>query len=256
VGWKAITRSVIGTSHKENNTPCQDYGAYKIFDNIIVGAVADGAGSAQYSHIGAKKAVDTIINSFQNIINSRFQDKNLNLELSQEIAKKVFIKITDNIIKELEKEADKHKYEIKDLACTLIAFIATPQWLAAMQIGDGFILIDTPSQKFRMLFKPDKGEFFNETTFITSTHALEEMQIEVVFDKIEFICVSTDGIEKVAIHLATWQPHPPFFSPLRQYLEETNNPEQEDSYIQNFLESEKLNARTDDDKTLMLCLQI
>jgi hypothetical protein len=35
---------------------------------------------------------------------------------------------------------------------------------------------------------------------------------------------------------------------------ETSHPEQEDEYIKNFLDSERLNSKTDDDKTLLLCL--
>jgi hypothetical protein len=32
MNWKAITRSAIGTSHKKQQLPCQDYGDYKIIN--------------------------------------------------------------------------------------------------------------------------------------------------------------------------------------------------------------------------------
>ncbi len=41
MGWKAIARYAVGTSHKEQKIPCQDCGHYRIFDDVIVGAVAD-----------------------------------------------------------------------------------------------------------------------------------------------------------------------------------------------------------------------
>ncbi|MFM6042955.1 MAG: protein phosphatase 2C domain-containing protein, partial [Dolichospermum sp.] len=53
--------------------------------------------------------------------------------------------------------------------------------------------------------------------------------------------------------LSDWQPHPPFFKPLEEYLRETEKPENDDNYINDFLNSERLNSRTDDDKTLVLC---
>lgn len=53
MGWKAIARSATGTSHLKQQMPCQDYGSYKILNNVMVGAVADGAGSAKYADVGA-----------------------------------------------------------------------------------------------------------------------------------------------------------------------------------------------------------
>jgi hypothetical protein len=49
-------------------------------------------------------------------------------------------------------------------------------------------------------------------------------------------------------------PHPPFFKPLEEYLRETDKPEDDDQYVIDFLNSERLNSRTDDDKTLLLCV--
>ncbi|WP_339461668.1 protein phosphatase 2C domain-containing protein, partial [Nodularia spumigena] len=134
-------------------------------------------------------------------------------------------------------------------------FIATPHWLGAMQIGDGFIVVrPQDSEDYQLLFQPDKGEFANETTFITSKDALAEMQVKVISEPQKFICASTDGLEKLAIRISDWKPFPPFFKPFEEYLEETANPEDEAEYLVNFLKSERLNARTDDDKTLLLCL--
>jgi hypothetical protein len=48
-------------------------------------------------------------------------------------------------------------------------------------------------------------------------------------------------------------PSPGFFTPLEEYIKEIVHPEQEDKYLIEFLNSERLNKRTDDDKTLLLC---
>ena len=52
--WKYTGQAVIGTSHEKNNTPCQD--AYRIepIDDRLIVVVADGAGSAKHSDIGAQ----------------------------------------------------------------------------------------------------------------------------------------------------------------------------------------------------------
>ena len=123
-----------------------------------------------------------------------------------------------------------------------------------MQIGDGFIVARLREGEDQLLFTPDKGEFINETTFVTSANAINEMRVRVLPGQQKFICASTDGLERVAIRMSDWTPFPPFFQPLEEYMVETSHPEQEDEYIKNFLDSERLNAKTDDDKTLLLCL--
>ncbi|AVH72499.1 PP2C family serine/threonine-protein phosphatase [Nostoc sp. 'Lobaria pulmonaria (5183) cyanobiont'] len=250
--WKAVAGYEIGTSHQKQGIVCQDYGKYCIFDDVIVGAVADGAGSAKHSDVGSRLAVETVLKYFSDI--NEFPHKQaFSQPLDKEEAQKVFAKIVNQVITELHKQADDEDYSINDLACTLLVFLATPDWVAAMQIGDGFIVVRSQDSEYQLLFQPDKGEFANETTFITSTNALKEMQVEVIPEKQEFICASTDGLEKVAIRLSDWQPFSPFFKPLEEYLHESVNPK-EDKYLTEFLNSERLNSRTDDDKTLLLCL--
>ncbi|MEH1819552.1 MAG: PP2C family serine/threonine-protein phosphatase [Nostoc sp.] len=250
--WKAVRRSEIGTSHQKQGIGCQDYGNYRSFDDVIVGAVADGAGSAKHSDVGSRLVVETVLKCFSEI--NEFPQKQDSQPLSQEEAQKVFAEIVNKVITELQKQAAKEDYSINDLACTLLVFVANPDWVAAMQIGDGFIVRRSEDSEYQLLFQPDKGEFANETTFITSTNALKEMQVKVINEKQEFLCASTDGLEKVAIRLSDWKPFLPFFKPLEEYLHEPVNEEEEDKYLKEFLNSERLNSRTGDDKTLLLCL--
>ncbi|MEH1978052.1 MAG: PP2C family serine/threonine-protein phosphatase [Nostoc sp.] len=258
MNWKAVARSEIGTSHQKQGIGCQDYGNYRIFDDVIVGAVADGAGSAKHSDFGANLAVETVLKYLGGI--SKFLQKRkrcwqkISQEFSQTEAENLFTKTVNEVIAELDKQAAKKDYYVNDLACTLLVFVATPDWVAVMQIGDGFIVMRSEESEYQLLFQPDKGEFANETTFITSTNALKEMQVKVINEKQEFICASTDGLEKVAIRLSDWEPFSPFFKPLEEYLQEPVNGEEEDKYLTEFLNSERLNSRTDDDKTLLLCL--
>ncbi|MBD2437019.1 protein phosphatase 2C domain-containing protein [Nostoc sp. FACHB-110] len=259
MGWKAIARSETGTSHISQGIPCQDYGRCRIFkDDVIVGAVADGAGSAKYADVGSKLAVETTVKYLSRI--SEYLQKRKHCweifyqALSEAEAKKLFTKTAKKVINDLCNQAEKEDDPVSDLACTLLVFVATPHWLAAMQIGDGFIVLRCKnSEEYQLLFQPDKGEFANETTFITSENALQEMQVKVSSGEQEFICASTDGLEKVAIRFQDWKPFSPFFKPFEEYLELTQNPEEDAEYLTNFLNSERLNARTDDDKTLLLC---
>ena len=254
--WKAIVRSCVGTRHQKQQQPCQDYGSYFLLNNsdLIVGAVADGAGSAKHSDVGARLAVYQVMSIFREIALLPQKGERLSEPLNELEARTLFSRIVQEVVATLDEQAINENYSIDELACTLLVFMATPQWLAAMQIGDGFIVVGLQGEKRKLLFQPDKGEFVNQTTFVTSANALDDMQVHVLSGKQQFICASTDGLEKVAIQMSDWSPFLPFFQPLEDYLLETPNPEQDDEYINAFLDSERLNARTDDDKTLLLCL--
>jgi hypothetical protein len=287
--WKAIARSAIGTSHQKQQMPCQDYGGYKILNDVIIGAVADGAGSAKYADIGAKLAAKSILEAFtkedisnitetlhsesgetknepnwvwKSLTSFAMADRNGTSSvaihepqsLSEQEVSQLFTNTVQKVRAALEEQATRDGYSVDDLACTLLVFIATPDWIAAMQIGDGFIVLRCQEEDAQLLFPPDKGEYINETTFVTSTNALEAMRVCFKTGNPEFICASTDGLERLAIRMSDWTPFIPFFQPLEEYLRETSNPEQEDEYLMSFLESDRLNARTDDDKTLLLCL--
>lgn len=251
--WKAIARSETGTSHKKQQLPCQDYGQFIICHNVILGAVADGAGSAKYSDVGAKLTVETALNELLQLGEYTLHLHCAPQPLPDEQARTIFANTLKEVVKALQEQAASSDYSVNDLACTLLVFLATPNWVAAMQIGDGFIVVRLREGENQLLFTPDKGEFINETTFVTSANALNEMRVRVLPGQQKFICASTDGLERVAIRMSDWTPFPPFFQPLEEYMVETSHPEQEDEYIRNFLDSERLNAKTDDDKTLLLC---
>ncbi len=286
--WKAIARSAIGTSHQKQQMSCQDYGDYKIINNALIGAVADGAGSAKYSDIGAKLAVNTVLETITaqelatvaelwdsdsieetenqnnlvgkppNISNKTEENSNSSVAVVQSVAepkaRKFFTNIIHRVVTALKERAAQENYSLEDLACTLLIVIATSDGIAAMQIGDGFITVRYPEKEPELLFPPDKGEYINETTFVTSANALKDMRVVVQPGHPEFICASTDGLERLAIRMSDWTPFAPFFQPLEEYLRETDNLEESDEYLIDFLNSERLNARTDDDKTLLLCL--
>lgn len=89
-----------------------------------------------------------------------------------------------------------------------------------MQIGDGFIVTRNrkPKSEYKLLFHPSKGEYANETTFVTAANALEKMQVKTLFEKQQFICAASDGLERIAINLKDLQPHPPFFKMFERAL--------------------------------------
>lgn len=271
--WRAVVHSAIGTRHSRHQLPCQDYGRYIQSGSVMLGAVSDGAGSARYADIGACLAVETALLQMKLQIESRWMSQvdapsksgapsqatapfpGPNTPFTASQAQSLFARVVTEVVRVLQHKAEIEHWALRDLSCTLLTFIATPTWVAAMQIGDGFMVISAATETaapYQLLFSPSKGEYINETCFVTSAAALEQMQVGIYPHPPQFICAATDGLERVALRLSDWSPFSPFFKPFEDCLRLA--PDQAADYLQTFLSSERLNARTDDDKTLLLCL--
>ncbi|MBP0014335.1 MAG: protein phosphatase 2C domain-containing protein [Roseofilum sp. SBFL] len=257
--WQAVACSEIGTKHIQKGIPCQDYGSYQILSGgqVVIGAVSDGLGSASRSELGSKKAVEIALIQLSKVAS----ELTLNQQPpEQERARKMFTDLVIIVQQELEKVAHQQNCLVDDLACTLLAFIATPTWLAAMQVGDGSIVVRpySPSntdEEYELLFRPDKSGYVNELTPVTESRAIEEMQTDVRSNLCEFICVATDGVENIALlKRENWKPFPGFFSPLEQCMFSEKSLTQKQEEIRATLNTDKLNQKTDDDKTLLLCI--
>ncbi|MDB9519028.1 PP2C family serine/threonine-protein phosphatase [Roseofilum reptotaenium CS-1145] len=260
--WKAIAASATGTSHTRNQLPCQDYGNFVVLEeeDIIIGAVSDGAGSAKYSDIGSQLAVQSALESLQKWLGIHIsKGHNVQEPIADQMAERVFTTAFNQVVRKLEEKVKDNKkdnpdYSLKNLSCTLLLFIATRDWIAGMQIGDGFIVARSENSDYQLLFKPTKGEYANQTTFVTSKYAMEDMQVKVLSDgNYYFICASTDGLERLSINTRTWHPSASFFEPFEKGLEQETCEKEEES-VKEWLNSTEVNDRTDDDKTMLVCV--
>jgi len=247
--WRAVAKSVIGTSHRSMGEPCQDASDYRIEcdGKVILGAVSDGMSSAALSHEGARWVVEHSLNYL-------VDQKVWVGEPSRTKLRNIFRDLLQQIHGELTQVTRNHQCSPDDLNCTLVVFVATWDWMAAMQIGDGLIVVrQSEKQRYRIIFQPDKGEYANETTPVTSARAEREMSVRFSRVPVDFICAATDGIENVALvrNKKSWTPYQRFFDPLQEAMVSDGANLERD--VEDFLDGDALNSRTDDDKTLLLC---
>ncbi|NJM00476.1 MAG: protein phosphatase 2C domain-containing protein [Synechococcaceae cyanobacterium SM2_3_2] len=162
----------------------------------------------------------------------------------------IFLKLLKEVRIALRKVCEKEGFELQDLACTLLVVVATPRWLTAAQVGDGFIVARGEDGIYKLIFPPVRGEFANETVFVTTPKIGDALQVAVE-EPASFICASSDGLEAVALKRESWSPFPGFFQPLEECIK-TLDSIQAESYLKEFLDSDRLRSRTDDDLTLAL----
>ncbi|HUS15575.1 MAG TPA: protein phosphatase 2C domain-containing protein, partial [Chloroflexia bacterium] len=142
---------------------------------------------------------------------------------------------------------------LRALATTLLLVVVTPARVAALQIGDGAVVIEDGLGQTSALTAPDYGEYLNETVFLTSPDYLERAQVAIAAPPaLRGVALFTDGIQMLALNLADGTPHGPFFAPLFSFAAGGSAT---DADLAAFLQSDRVNARTDDDKTLLLAVR-
>lgn len=239
--WKVLGASVEGSGHRRDNTGCQDAHAWALLEpDMLIAAVADGAGSVPLAAIGSRTAAD-------------FAVQYLAWLLSEGAAVNGAGLLTETIEatrRRLQRAADEVGHDLQDLATTLCLVVATREGACAVQVGDGAVVVGRPDGSFVSLASSEQSEYLNETTFLTSKRWSEALVTESVEGPVESIGLLTDGLGLLALdHADGSRPHAPFFTPLVGFVTGGSaEPEQ----LEKFLGSERVGSRTDDDVTLVL----
>ncbi|MBW4632551.1 MAG: protein phosphatase 2C domain-containing protein [Iphinoe sp. HA4291-MV1] len=245
--WQVVAASVCGTSHLKNKQLCQDAHHWQILpDNILVVAVADGAGSASMGKVGAMVAVETAI---ENISIKEISRRTL---VDDSAVRSLLIEAMIFAKKAVEEEAVACEQHSSDLASTLIIAVATPEVVAVAQIGDGVAVARDVQGNLVALTTPDSGEYINETVFLTSPTALDAAQLRVWRQAIVNVGVLTDGLQMLALNMSVGAPHKPFFFPLFDFAANADDKTVAKEQLVRFLRSERITQRTDDDLTLIV----
>lgn len=241
--WKIAGCSLPGTAHLRRGRTCEDSVGWFADDELLVIAVADGAGSAALPALGSALAVRTAINSFLawQSDGAAFNSTNATLILGR---------TCQCVLNTISERSTELGVEPRDLASTLILVVANRDFCAAAQIGDGAVVLKDESGNLVSLATPTNGEFANETVLLGCTPWIDVCISSISEFPIKSIAVFTDGLQRLALRLPQGEPHAPFFMPLFDRLASLCEPEME-KVIRDFLDSPRVNARTDDDKSLV-----
>lgn len=246
-GWRVLGASVAGTSHRRHEVPCQDAHAYRIMpDGALLVAVADGAGSAARAEEGARLAVERAVGRLAAALSPPASDADW-----FEAMHGAFTAAREA----LEEAALGAGEDLGDYAATLTCAVATADCLVVGQIGDGVAVARGGAGALFTTIRPRRGEYANETRFLTMPGALGQVEVAVFPRPVGALAVTTDGLLRLAVTLPGYEPHPPFFRPLLAFAAEVEEIAAAEAELAAFLASDRVGARTDDDKTLVLAVR-
>lgn len=183
--WSLTGAEVQGSGHKKNGVPCQDRTYCLERNKVRIIALADGAGSAKLSHLGAENAVKCVANLLADDFDSLYVQDDARI---QQI-------VASAVKRSLNDQAAKVECQIRDLSSTLLVVAVKKNRFIALHIGDGVIgclLRD----KLVTLSKPDNGEFAHLTWFTTTSNLEEVVRVSKGdASSISGFILMSDGVE-------------------------------------------------------------
>src|SRR5262245_11369877 len=250
--WKYTLASVTGTSHLVGNIPCQDASDCAVISSadgsqVLVAVVSDGAGSAVKADVGSYLTCSSFIEKSKKF----FVDGQNLLNLTEDFVLDWLRAVRKNIFA----DAERTSIDPSDYACTFVAAVVGADEAAFLHLGDGAIVASRRNDldNFHCISLPQQGEYVNTTHFITDDDALEKVALyyEAGIDE---VAIFSDGIQHLVLEYETQMAHVPFFNSVFSWLRSTQEtgPDSLSNSLVTFLNSSKVNERTDDDKTLIL----
>jgi hypothetical protein len=247
--WQVVHARATGTAHLSSGLPCQDAVGWRLLPSgLLAAALADGAGSASLAETGAHLAIQQCLSSLENSTANQTPQA---MVAWGEAIQQAFTSTRERLLQ----EAQIAGLPPNALATTLICLVAAEDGLVLGQVGDGVLIARTPEGDLYTLSQAQRGEYANETVFLTMPDALERIHIRLVELDLSGFAIMSDGLLRLAVQLPEYTPHSPFFNPLWRFAAQMGEGEQANQQLAEFLASEKVCNRTDDDKSLVIAVK-
>jgi Protein phosphatase 2C len=248
--WVDACTSITGSSHVVRGTPCQDASAIVRLGKageIVILALSDGAGSSSHSDLGAQIVVRQWLNHFTTLLS----EYHAPAAILEECGIDTIHSILEAIRETVEAEAVAFEVEPSDFSATLLGAVLTPSFTLVAQVGDG-CWVGSINGILGCLTWPTGGEFAGQTVFATSESARSALQIVHLLTPPSALAGFTDGMERLLLDFRTQVPAEGFFSPVFHALKAS--PQNFAGQLEEYLQSENVCERTDDDKSLGIVL--
>jgi hypothetical protein len=213
---------------------------------VFVGIVSDGAGSAELGGEGASLVCRSIGKSAR-------QHFSRSTELPTASAIEYWVDEARDLI---YRAAEIRRKSARDFAATLVCAVSCGETTMIAHIGDGCVVArEREGHRWFAPTWPDHGEYASTTTFVTDQPAAK-VRVSTVDQSVDVLAIFSDGIERMVLDMAAKVPAGKFFSVVAQPILESSVAVGRDSklshQLKQYLGGDQVNARTDDDKTLVI----
>lgn len=258
-GWLLSAASVRGKSHIDADLPNQDSVHVETSEtgDVVCAVVSDGAGSAPRSGKGSAVTARHIAACLRDFGVSRLgghttaEDVRLAVERS---------------IEDVRETLASEGAPLSHFHSTCVLWLSLPTAAYVAQIGDSIAIstcfqvageagdeVDFFPEGLHTLHEPDRGEYANETHFLTECDWRAHLRVAEVDSKADAVLLMTDGAMDVA--LVRGRVFRGFLSNLVGKLLTVCEPPVRDQSVEAWLGAPQTYPLTGDDKTLFVAIR-
>lgn len=240
--WQTLAASVPGSYHLKHNKANEDACllASKASGELIL-LLADGAGSASCAEQGSSFVLSQMLKRL-----TAYAMPQSRMALACDAYALLY-----GVRADLLAFAKSERKLPGDYAATLLAVVVGSYYSLVLQLGDGAIVAQDFEGQLKLLSPGFRGEYASETVFVSSKDALAQLSLAVLpSSELRAIALLSDGLEPLALQAG--KPFAAFFEPLFAFCAKDSDTRQKAHDLSSFLASERLLARSHDDKTLIL----
>lgn len=199
-GWRIVTAETVGPDHLARGVENQDAHAYRRLGDGFAMAVADGAGSSQWSAWGSRTAVDTACQVARDIVGSAPPDRSAWWGLGQRYASGVLRRFDERVAAQAADGSAP-----TDFATTLLALVAHPPAFLFVSLGDGFAVVERDGGGAHLVVPPDSGPDDGAAVFLTSAGRDLALRVELLVDPgVRGVALCTDGLVEAVLAADSW----------------------------------------------------
>ena len=228
-GGVVTAARVRGKKHKHEGTNCDDWFEVSGFQNLLLAAVSDGAGSKRFSRIGARESCRAAAGCLRRELEGLWTPE-LAADAALDIGEprcmaactvlagavqRSVLKAREAVESAFYTRVNAPAYEavlgrpleLRDLSATLLVTVVIPsgaggRLVISCQVGDGMIALVDRKGPFdgsvRLMGTADSGEFSGETEFLVSPKmsSLEALQsrTKLSWSRSDLLLMMTDGV--------------------------------------------------------------
>jgi len=253
--WNVNGVSVTGFSHLDEDIPCQDAHTFNVTETgTLIAAIADGAGSAKFSHIGAQAFTDAVVAGISSLPSAN----TFEIDIYASKIKDCVNSTKEQLVRHGEILTDAEMPEISDFHATLLVVVSNGTDGAFFHVGDGAAVGYThgsPDTEITMT-RPHNGEYSNETYFVTEEDWEDKLRITPFNGNHDIILLMSDGVTPMGMSDAKCSApaFEKFVDPVVAYIK-NNEQDRACSAVTSTLSREDVRKITPDDKTFLWAIR-
>lgn len=213
-GWDVLLASRRGRLHAHRGEHREDAGTVLLCEHGWCAAVADGAGSAPYSRLGAAIAVHAVTHALRELLQASPRAADV---LPATALHAGLLTAASNVQQAMQAFADRTGCAPRALRTTLLVAALHHDDIGLLQVGDGGIIWLHDDGRTSQPMQGDAGEFSGEVAhFLPDAGALARLQQSVLVQPAAgcaAVLLASDGVED------PWYPLPRHAATLYQQLQ-------------------------------------